>query len=68
MIRMPAGPGPVPSGTRAWVKPGRAASASLRSTPGLDDRGWIAPGARADLGLVDDSARWPRVRLVLPVT
>jgi dihydroorotase-like cyclic amidohydrolase len=39
------------------VRPSRAASASLRSTPGLDDRSRIAPGARADLVLVDDSAR-----------
>lgn len=28
---------------------------------GLDDRGRIAPGLRADLVLVDDAERWPRV-------
>jgi alpha-D-ribose 1-methylphosphonate 5-triphosphate diphosphatase len=43
-------------------------TAGAAATEGLDDRGRIAPGARADLVLVDDSGRWPRVRLVLPVT
>jgi alpha-D-ribose 1-methylphosphonate 5-triphosphate diphosphatase len=46
----------------------RLVTSGAAATAGLDDRGRIAPGARAGLVLVDDSGRWPRVRLVLPVT
>ncbi len=35
---------------------------------GLDDRGVLAPGCRADLVLVDDRSRWPRVRHVWHTT
>lgn len=45
----------------------RLVTSGAAATAGLDDRGRITPGARGDLVLVDDSDRWPRVRLVLPV-
>jgi alpha-D-ribose 1-methylphosphonate 5-triphosphate diphosphatase len=45
----------------------RLVTSGAAATAGLDDRGRIAPGGRGDLVLVDDSGRWPRVRLVLPV-
>jgi alpha-D-ribose 1-methylphosphonate 5-triphosphate diphosphatase len=53
VVALPAAVGLVTSGAAA--------------TAGLADRGALAEGARADLVLVDDSGRWPRVRLVLPV-
>jgi alpha-D-ribose 1-methylphosphonate 5-triphosphate diphosphatase len=48
LVTLPAGIGLVTSG---------AADAA-----GLSDRGRLAPGLRADLALVDDSAAWPVVR------
>ena len=48
LVTLPAGIGLVTSGAAAAA--------------GLSDRGRLAPGLRADLALVDDSAAWPVVR------
>ncbi|MHA6625433.1 alpha-D-ribose 1-methylphosphonate 5-triphosphate diphosphatase [Pseudonocardia sichuanensis] len=41
-------------------------TAGAAAVGGLRDRGRLVEGARADLLLVDDTDRWPRVRTVLP--
>jgi alpha-D-ribose 1-methylphosphonate 5-triphosphate diphosphatase len=48
LVTLPAGIGLVTAGAAAAA--------------GLSDRGSLAPGLRADLALVDDSATWPAVR------